>query len=117
MNLLLRIPFKIVQVLWFAIVYVWQLLLSNLRVAYDVVTPRHYMMPGVIAVPLDAKTDLEITLLSNLISFDPGTLSVDVSADRSVIYIHFMYIDDADIEAARRQIKEGIERRVLELMR
>jgi multicomponent Na+:H+ antiporter subunit E len=36
----------------------------------------------VIALPLDAKTDLEITILASLISLTPGTLSLDVSEDK-----------------------------------
>jgi multicomponent Na+:H+ antiporter subunit E len=108
---------KVPQVVSFFFFYVWQLILSNLRVAYDVVTPTHYMRPGVIAVPLDAKTDAEITLLANLITLTPGTLSLDLSPDRGVLYVHTMYIDQDDVERARRQIKDNLERRVLELLR
>jgi multicomponent Na+:H+ antiporter subunit E len=108
---------KVPQVARFALFYLWQLILSNLRVAYDVVTPTHHMRPGVIAVPLDAETDAEITLLANLITLTPGTLSVDLSPDRRVLYVHAMYIDHGDVAAARRQIKEGLERRVLEVLR
>jgi multicomponent Na+:H+ antiporter subunit E len=75
------------------------------------------MRPGVIAVPLDAKTDAEITLLANLITLTPGTLSLDLSPDRGVLYVHTMYIDQDDVERARRQIKDNLERRVLELLR
>jgi multicomponent Na+:H+ antiporter subunit E len=75
------------------------------------------MRPGVIAIPLNARTDVEITLLANLITLTPGTLSLDVSADRSVLYIHVMYIDNDDIDAVRRKIKEGFERRILEVLR
>ena len=95
----------------------WQLLLANLRVAHDVLTPRYFMRPGIIAIPLDVRTDAEITLLANLITLTPGTLSLDVSADRRVLYIHVMYIDNADLESIRREIKEGFERRVLEVLR
>jgi len=95
--------------------YVWKLVLANLRLAYDVLTPRHHMRPGVVGVPLDAETDREITLLANLISLTPGTLSLDVSSDRRMLYLHAMYIDDVD--ALRREIKDGYERRVLELLR
>lgn len=103
------------QVLGLALFFVWELLLSNLRVAYDVITPRHYMQPGIIAVPLDARTDAEITLLANLLTLTPGTLSLDVSADRRFLYVHVMYIKDVDV--ARRSIKDGFERRVLEVLR
>jgi len=93
-----------------------ELIKSNLRVAYDVVTPRHRMRPGIIAVPLDARTDAEITLLANLLTLTPGTLSIDVSDDRKVLYMHAMYIHE-DPEAVRRSIKDGFERRILEVLR
>jgi multicomponent Na+:H+ antiporter subunit E len=106
---------KIGQVISLFAFFVWELVLANLRVAHDVLTPRHYMRPGVIAVPLAAKSDNEITMLSNLLTLTPGTLSLDVSADRKVLYVHVMYIDDAD--EVRRKIKEGFEKRVLEVLR
>jgi multicomponent Na+:H+ antiporter subunit E len=99
----------------FSLFFLWELFISNLRVAYDIVTPRHHMQPGVIAVPLDAETDVEITLLSNLITLTPGTLGLDVSTDRTVLYVHLVYMGDAD--EAKRKIKEGYERKVLEVLR
>jgi multicomponent Na+:H+ antiporter subunit E len=108
---------KVPQSLRFALFYLWQLLLANLRVAYDIVTPTHYMKPGVIAIPLDTVTDTEITLLANLLTLTPGSLSLDLAPDRKTLYVHVMYIDRGDVEEARRQIKEGLERRVLEVLR
>ena len=92
-----------------------ELLVSNLRVLWDVLTPRHISRPGIIGLPLDARTDVEIMLVANLISLTPGTLSLDLSEDRRVLYIHVMFLDD--IEKTRQQIKQGLERRVLEVMR
>lgn len=92
-----------------------ELLISNLRVLWDVITPQHISRPGIIALPLDARTDAEIMLVANLISLTPGTLSLDLSEDRKLLYIHVMFLDD--IEETRRQIKQGLERRVLEVMR
>jgi multicomponent Na+:H+ antiporter subunit E len=99
----------------FVIFFLQELVLANFRVAWDVVTPKAYRRPGIVAVPLDAKTDTEITLLSILITLTPGTLSLDVSDDRQVLYVHGMFVDDPD--AFRREIKEGFEQRVLELLR
>jgi multicomponent Na+:H+ antiporter subunit E len=108
---------KTVQVLELVAFLLWELLLANLRVAYDVLTPGYHMRPGVVAIPLDAKSDIEITLLANLITLTPGTLSLDVSSDRSVLYIHVMYVDNDDLDEVRRKIKSGFERRVLEVLR
>jgi multicomponent Na+:H+ antiporter subunit E len=103
------------KVVSFIAFFLWELFLANLRVAYDVITPTQYMRPGIVAIPLTAKTDTEITLLANLISLTPGTLSLDVSDDRSVLYIHAMFVDDPD--ELRHEIKAGFERRVLEVLR
>jgi multicomponent Na+:H+ antiporter subunit E len=108
--------FRKMQGTWrFVLFFLWELVLANLRIAYDVITPTHHMRPGVVAVPLEARTDVEITALANLISLTPGTLSLDVSADRRVLYLHVMYLDDVD--AFRREIKENLERPLLELCR
>jgi len=106
---------KVGQVIQFTLIFLKELLISSVRVAYDVVTPTDYAKPGIIAVPIDAQTDLEITSLANIISLTPGTLSLDVSKDRKYLYIHVMFIDNPD--ELRREIKEGLEKRLLEMMR
>jgi multicomponent Na+:H+ antiporter subunit E len=95
--------------------FIRQLIISNLRVLWDVVTPTHISKPGIIGVPLDAESDFEIMLVANLVSLTPGTLSLDISADRKILYVHVMFLDD--VEATRLQIKEGIEQKVLEAIR
>ena len=108
-----RKVWKVTSLLLF---FIRELIVANIRVAYDVITPRHHMRPGVVAIPLDARTDTEITTLANMITLTPGTLSLDVSADRRVLYLHAMYLDE-DIEVFRHKIKDGFERRVLEVLR
>lgn len=106
---------KVPQALGFAVFFLWELILANLRVAADVLTPCHHMQPRVLAIPLEARTHTEIMLLANLISLTPGSLVLDISSDRRTLYVHVMYATDAD--AARREIKEGLERRLLNLIR
>lgn len=96
-------------------VFTCALLKSNVRVARDVIAIRPKRRTGIVAVPLDARSDLEITLLACLVTLTPGTLSLDVSTDRKVLYVHAMFIDDA--EEVRRSIKENFEQRILKLTR
>ena len=91
--------------------FFWELMKANLRLAVDVATPRYNMKPGIIALPLDVTTDSQILLLSMLINTTPGSVALDVSPDRKVLYVHVMYMDTPD--AAREEIKNGFERRVL----
>jgi multicomponent Na+:H+ antiporter subunit E len=106
-----RLP-KIVSFVFF---FLYELLKANLQVAFDVITPKFYMTPGIIKIPLSAKTDLEITLLANMISLTPGSLSLDVSEDKSVLYVHAMYLHNR--EKYIKHIKTGFERRLLEILR
>lgn len=106
---------KIPRLFSFIGYFLFELIKANLQVAYDVITPKYFMKPGIVKIPLDAKTDLEITLLANLITLTPGTLSLDVSDDKKVLYVHSMYIHDK--EDFVQSIKSGFEKRLLELMR
>lgn len=104
---------RVARALGFAAFFAWELLLANLRVVYEVLTPTHHMRPGIVAVPLDLETDAQVLLLSSLLSLTPGSLVVDVSPDRRTLWVHAMYVDDAD--AFRSRVKSGFERRVKEL--
>lgn len=94
--------------------FLWELVRANLRLAFDVATPSFQMKPGILAIPLDVTQDSEILLLAMLINLTPGSVALDVSDDRTVMYVHVMYIESPD--AARAEIKDGFERRVLELL-
>lgn len=93
-----------------------ELVLANIKMAYYTLSPLGKLKPGVLAVPLvEDITDTELTILANLITLTPGTLSLDVSADRSILFIHFMHVTDPD--QMRQEIKDGFERRLLEVTR
>lgn len=97
----------------FAGFFLTDLLLANLRMAYYVLKPRYDMRPGVVAVPLELTSDLQITLLANLLTLTPGTLSLDISDDRSELYVHAIHIES--VETFQAEIKNGFERRIKEL--
>lgn len=94
-------------------VFLWELLVSSLRVTYDVLSPGHTYKPAIIAVPIDLDKDFQITLLANLVSLTPGTLSLDVSKDKKTLFIHSMNAPDS--EALVQSIKRSFERRIKEL--
>lgn len=106
---------RIPRIVGFVFFFLYEMLKANLQVAYDVITPRFFMKPGIVKFPLSAKTDLEITMLANCISLTPGTLILAVSDDRKAIYIHVMYLNDRDkfVES----MKEGLEKKLLAILR
>lgn len=104
---------RIVQLI---VYFLWELIISSVQVAWTVMTPwRERPQPAVVAMPLDVHSDLEILLVSSLISLTPGTLSLDVTEDRNTLYVHTMFGDDP--EATVKALKSGMEHRVAEVFR
>lgn len=100
-----------------ALYFIIELVSSSIRVSKEILRPNLKLSAGVIGIPLEtAETDVEITLLSNIITVTPGTLSLDVSEDRSTLYVHSMYLT-SDKEMLRSQIKNGYEKQILQLIK
>lgn len=106
-----RKPLLVVRLVLF---FFYELIVSSVRVALLLISPRPNLRPGIVAVPLSVQRDSEITLLACLITLTPGTLSLDVSPDRRVLYVHTIEVDD--VEAFRASIKQGFERRIQEVL-
>ncbi|KEQ05254.1 Na+/H+ antiporter subunit E [Pseudorhizobium pelagicum] len=106
---------RVNRIISLVLLFLKELARSAFRVAVLVLSPRLVVKPGIFAFPLTVERDFEITLLANLITLTPGTLSVDVSEDCKTLYVHAL--DCSDPEAARRDIAEGFERKILEAFR
>ncbi|VAW14997.1 Na(+) H(+) antiporter subunit E [hydrothermal vent metagenome] len=98
-----------------AILFLYELALSSLRVAVLVVSPnlKAKLKPGIIAFPLTVKSDVQITLLANLITLTPGTLSIDVSEDRKFLYVHAIAVPSK--QGLIKDIASGFEAKIIEV--
>lgn len=90
--------------------YALEVIKSNFRVAYDIVTPEDHFSPAIVAIEVEPMTDAQLLMLTNLLSMTPGTLTLDVAPDRRTLYIHAMYASDVD--ALVRDFKANFEPRV-----
>jgi multicomponent Na+:H+ antiporter subunit E len=100
------------RILRLILAFLREFALSVVRVSQLVLSPRIRVRPAVIAFPLTVRRDFEITLLANLITLTPGTLTIDVSDNRSILYVHV--VDCPDPAIASREIADGFERLILE---
>lgn len=110
-----RIAVRPLKVISLTLLFFKELALSAFKVAVLVTRPRMDLKPGIFEFPLKVDRDFEITLLANLITLTPGTLSVDVSDDRRFLFVHAL--DCADPQATIRDIADGFEAKILEAFR
>ena len=84
-------PLKIIR---YFFVLLFDIVIANVRVAQLILKSNRGLRPAFVALPIDLKGDLPITLLASTISLTPGTLSAEVSEDKSWIYIHVLDLDE-----------------------
>jgi multicomponent Na+:H+ antiporter subunit E len=101
-----------VRLLVFIFVYVplfvFQLVLSNIDIAFRVLSPKIPLNPGFIKISTDLKGDFAKLTLANSITLTPGTLSVDI--DGSDIYIHTVHVKGKTPEENRELISSKFEK-------
>ena len=94
-------------------VVLWDILVSNLRVAAQVLGPEHKLKPGFIWVPLDIANIHGIAALTSFITLTPGTVSAALSEDRRHLLVHVLHLEDAGALIA--EIKSRYEAPLMEI--
>ena len=107
-NTIRRIPKQIK----FLSILLIEIIKASVFVAKIILRPNLDLKPGIIAVPIRAKTDAGITAIANTITLTPGTLTIEVSDDKSTLYVHA--IDLSDPKAVSESIRDDLEEYVLE---
>ncbi|GAB4517148.1 MAG: Na+/H+ antiporter subunit E [Phycisphaerales bacterium] len=104
---------KSMRVIGYALFFLRELVVANVRVVGLVLGPKDRMRPAIIRVPIEPMSDTALTILANSVTLTPGTLTLDISDDRSTMFVHCLHAENA--EAVREEIKQGFERRLLEI--
>lgn len=104
------------RILGFLAWYTKEFIVANLQVTADVLRPanRVKMSPAIVGVPAASRTDVEWSLISLLITLTPGTMTLTISRERGVLYVHGMFVDSR--ESLVQEIQE-MEDRMLRAMR
>lgn len=92
-----------VRVAGFALHFLYKLVEASLVVARTVVTPRHRINTGIVAVPLRGCSDAVATLIADTISLTPGTLTLEVRRDPLTLFVHAL--DVRDVEQVRADVR------------
>ncbi len=99
----------------FVLTYVGLLIRSNLRVAWEVVTPSNEQIrEAIVAVPLRTRSTPVAMLVANAVTFSPGSLTVEVGGDPMVLYVHVLqFTTEAEARADVWRLEELIDRGVV----
>lgn len=79
-------------------VVLWDIVISNIKVAKQVLGPTKNLTPKWFRVPLETDHEHVNTLLAMIITTTPGTVSAGIDQERGDILVHALSCDDVDAE-------------------
>lgn len=94
----------------FVIRVLGDILFANFDVAKLILGPSRKLQPAFVVYPLELRNEFGISVLATTISLTPGTVSADVSQDRSTLLIHGLNVPDEQelIETIRRRYEKPL---------
>ncbi len=72
---------------------VYELIISSILVAREVLRLRGQAQPGIVTIPLACRYSSQKMLLANILTLTPGTLSIELTKNNSELTIHLMFAD------------------------
>ena len=105
-------PVRLSGLAQFLIRYSGMVVASNLRVAWEVITPANERIrEAIVAVPLQVGSLNAALLVANAVSFTPGTLAVELTEDPLTLYVHVLHFETvAEVEASVRSMERSAGR-------
>ena len=88
-------------------VFLYDVVVANVAVARLILRGPKHLRPAFVPVKLDVTHPLAISLLANIISLTPGTVSAELSPDHRVLVVHAL--DTEDPVALAAAIKQRYE--------
>lgn len=76
--------------------FAWQLVKASAIVAWEVLTPADRTQLGVVEVPLTSNSDGIITIVANMVSLTPGTITLEASASPPSLLVHALHVRDPE---------------------
>jgi multicomponent Na+:H+ antiporter subunit E len=92
----------------YLVVFLYELVKSNIDVARRVITPSLPINPGIVEVKTKLKSKMGRMILANSITLTPGTLTIDIQDD--ILYIHWIDVQSEDIDVATQTIVRKFEK-------
>ena len=93
-----------------AAAFVWELVSATRDTIRAILGNGNHLKPAILAVPLDVKSDLGITLFADMVTLTPGTTALEVSRDKQALFVHAL--DAPDTQGAASNLKTSLEARV-----
>ena len=78
--------------------FLWKLVEASARLTWEIFTPRNSINAAVVCVPLRSRVPGIVTVVANMVSLTPGSVTIDVDTDEMILYIHVLHLTTLEQE-------------------
>ncbi|WP_342514233.1 Na+/H+ antiporter subunit E [Sporosarcina sp. FSL K6-1522] len=96
-------------------IFISELTQSSIIVLKQILSPRLKIKPGIFKYETVLKSDVEVTMLSLLLTLTPGSVVMEVSPEGNILYIHAMDVEQSK-DALLNQLG-NFEKAIMEVTR
>ena len=100
---------KFLYILLFIPVFFYEAFMAALKVSKHVFEKEPSFSPGIIKVKTSLRNITALTILANLITLTPGTLTLDFDMREKAFFIHWIDVTTVEEAEARKQVIERFE--------
>lgn len=99
----------------FMAVVSYDIIVANIAVAKLILSPNSSLQSSFLVIPLDIQSPVGISVLASTISLTPGTVSSDLSEDKTTLLVHSLHTTNKEEDIAL--IKERYEKPLMEVFK
>jgi multicomponent Na+:H+ antiporter subunit E len=96
-------------------IFISELTQSSILVLKQILSPKLKIKPGIFKYETVLKSDVEVTMLSLLLTLTPGSVVMEVMPEGNIIYVHAMDVEN-ERDAILSQLK-NFEKAIMEVTR
>ena len=92
----MRARVRPIATLHFVVYVAYKLVMANLYLAWEIVTPENKIVVGVVAVPMRTESAFIANAVANVITLTPGSITIESLGTPPVLYVNVMHLHDID---------------------
>ena len=100
---------KLLYILMFIPVFFYEAFMAALKVSKHAFEKEPSLSPGIIKVKTSLRNITALTILANLITLTPGTLTLDFDMREKAFFIHWIDVTTVEEAEARKEVFERFE--------
>lgn len=105
-------PFTLYAAIRLLLIFIHELFTSAILVIREIIRPKLNIRPGIFSMETTLESDVEVTLLSLLLTLTPGSVVMEISPDKKTLYFHTMVFPEMSdsVMRSKEKFEEAIKK-------